>query len=410
MNENMKEILELKNFGGIKNVTVEFNKINIFIGEQATGKSLIAKVLFFCKNFFNYYKEAILQHKSIEDFEVLLIERFKSFFDVNSLEQNFSIQYKSSSLKTIKIYIEHNEVKIIYDQFWKNKFDTYKSELNIGFNKLNTNCDYILKDIPIKKQIFIPAARAVIAMFQNQMWKIIRYGLTLDPFLIDWGNFYEEEIKNKIVFAGNNLFSKSIDKNKNEIMTEIIKGEHKRTGGVEYLKQNNRNTPLAYLSSGQQEAISLVELSLLSHSDTANDTVYIEEPEAHLYPKTQKIITEMIARVFNEFGGNMQIVITTHSPYILTSLNNLMYAGTVEEKILNSIKKKKELYEIVDKKSIIKPEYVNAYFMQEGKNGNTIKSIIDEETKLINAEEIDDVSFDLADKFDKLSELEFDRS
>jgi predicted ATPase len=41
------EELKIKNFGGMKNVTIGINKINIFIGEQATGKSLIAKVLFF---------------------------------------------------------------------------------------------------------------------------------------------------------------------------------------------------------------------------------------------------------------------------------------------------------------------------------------------------------------------------
>jgi predicted ATPase len=59
-NETKKERLTIKNFGKLKNIVIDFNRINIFIGEQATGKSLIAKVLFFCKSFFEYYIEAIV--------------------------------------------------------------------------------------------------------------------------------------------------------------------------------------------------------------------------------------------------------------------------------------------------------------------------------------------------------------
>jgi predicted ATPase len=155
------------------------------------------------------------------------------------------------------------------------------------------------------------------------------------------------------------------------------------------------------------EAISIVELSLLRYSRDVNDVAYIEEPEAHLYPEAQKEVTEMVTRVFNEFNGNIQIVITTHSPYILTSFNNLIHANIVKEKIGDNSKQKNRIKNIIgDEKNIINYKDVSAFAMQYKKNGNMIKSIMDTETNLINAKEIDDVSYELVKDFDKLSKLE----
>ena len=395
------EKLEIKNFGGMRNVTIDINKINIFIGEQATGKSLIAKVLFFCKSFFDYYKTAIMQHRSIEEFENKLIEIFESFFNVASLEANFEINYTLDSSLKLKIFRKDKKTNINYGG-WKKKYNIYISGINSGPGNRNRNCDDVLKDIPVKKQIFIPAGRANIAIFQNQMWKIVKNGVKLDPFLIDWGDFYQEEIKEKIVF-NENLF---IENNNN--ITEVIKGAHKRRDGIEYLEQGERDVPLNHLSSGQQEAISILELSLLRYSENAhNDVAYIEEPEAHLHPSAQKRVTEIIAQVFNEFNGNMQIVITTHSPYILTSFNNLICAGTVKEKIGNDKQKNKDLKKIIgDEKNIINCKDVFAFNMLYKKNGYTVEKIMDKETGLINAEKIDKISDELAKTFDKLLELE----
>ena len=47
----MKERLVIKNFGPIKSVDLELGKMTILIGEQATGKSTIAKVLAVCRYF-----------------------------------------------------------------------------------------------------------------------------------------------------------------------------------------------------------------------------------------------------------------------------------------------------------------------------------------------------------------------
>ena len=46
--------LIIRNIGPIKNVDIELNKVNVFIGEQSSGKSTIAKIISFCSSIGNW--------------------------------------------------------------------------------------------------------------------------------------------------------------------------------------------------------------------------------------------------------------------------------------------------------------------------------------------------------------------
>jgi predicted ATPase len=86
----------------------------------------------------------------------------------------------------------------------------------------------------------------------------------------------------------------------------------------------------------------------------------------------------MIATAHNLAKGNSQLVITTHSPYILTSFNNLLQAGHLLEKGAS----KRKLFKIVPEFEILKPGELNAYAFHDG----SVVSLIDEETGLISAD------------------------
>ena len=49
----MKEKIEIKNFAGIGHWEIELNAINIWIGPQASGKSITAKLFYFFKSVFD---------------------------------------------------------------------------------------------------------------------------------------------------------------------------------------------------------------------------------------------------------------------------------------------------------------------------------------------------------------------
>jgi hypothetical protein len=98
----------------------------------------------------------------------------------------------------------------------------------------------------------------------------------------------------------------------------------------------------------------------------------------------------------------IQFFLTTHSPYILTSFNNLIEAGIVRDKAKGDAEKLKKLYEIVPKEQILNPKDVTAWTLHDG----IAENIMDKETGLINGDEIDDVSDETAEQFGKLLDLE----
>ena len=120
---------------------------------------------------------------------------------------------------------------------------------------------------------------------------------------------------------------------------------------------------------------------------------YIEEPEAHLFPIAQKYIVQIIAFLYNLNNINF---ITTHSPYILTAINNLILAYDV----MNS-KGENVVSEIVSKDLTINFDDIAAYTIEDG----ILTSIKDKDTRLIGMNIIDSVSDDFANEFDKLLEL-----
>ena len=52
----------------------------------------------------------------------------------------------------------------------------------------------------------------------------------------------------------------------------------------------------------------------------------IEEPESNLFPESQKLVIELISMIA---GVGNAVLLTTHSPYVLGTVNNLLYADTV---------------------------------------------------------------------------------
>ena len=62
---------------------------------------------------------------------------------------------------------------------------------------------------------------------------------------------------------------------------------------------------------------------------SSEDTLIIEEPEAHLHPAAQ---TEMAATLARLVKSGVRVVVTTHSDWLLKGIGNLMREGELEEK------------------------------------------------------------------------------
>ncbi|HIC4135879.1 TPA: AAA family ATPase, partial [Campylobacter jejuni] len=141
---------------------------------------------------------------------------------------------------------------------------------------------------------------------------------------------------------------------------------------------------------------------LFSQKNKPSLDIFIEEPESNLFPINQKNMAYYLASLRNS-KNKPNIIFSTHSPYILTSLNNILYASMVEQKLHDN--KKNNIYEIINKKNIMDHKDLAAYKLENGK----VELIIHKETSLIDAEYIDIASSEIMDDFYKIAELDDDK-
>jgi len=416
----MGERLIIDNFAGIKHIELELTRINILIGPQATGKSICAKLLYLFKGFIFELLNAI-EDKSKPQLDRSFINKFKEYFPPETWHiGDFSIRYEIEgefieiTKKGIKPKLYYSD--LYYTEFRKGKQELKKSnieneregradrwrnvhnirgarlsEFSAGINELSTF-----------KQVFIPAGRSFFAILQNSIFTFLSTNGAVDPVMTEFGRFYES-VKHYPLrrYREREEYKELIDKK----VEFILRGKRINIKGKDYLQLfDGRNVDLPHASSGQQEMLPLaVILSFFPfyHPNSNGHSIYIEEPEAHLFPTSQRAIVELLAMVFTiSKQPQLQYFITTHSPYILTSLNNLMQAGYLSKVLLES--KLNELYKIVPKEQIIDPDCVSAYFLKDGK----AKNISCEDTGLINACTIDEVSDELSIQFGDLLEME----
>lgn len=125
--------------------------------------------------------------------------------------------------------------------------------------------------------------------------------------------------------------------------------------------------------------------------------IFIEEPEVNLFPEKQKQVTYFLASL-QKMKNRPDIIMSTHSPYILTSINNLLLASQLIKQDKNL---KEKVGETIRDDFLLDVSHLEAYLISDG----AAKSIIDTEAGLINADEIDGVSVSLAQEFDKLLDL-----
>ena len=91
-----------------------------------------------------------------------------------------------------------------------------------------------------------------------------------------------------------------------------------------------------------------------------------------MYPSLQSKIVEFISYFANI--NDSSILITTHSPYILTSVNALYCAGKVIEK---NVKDSKKVYDIIGSNCEIIPQKVTSLKINKDKSTELIDEVSD---------------------------------
>jgi predicted ATPase len=125
--------------------------------------------------------------------------------------------------------------------------------------------------------------------------------------------------------------------------------------------------------------------------------VFLEEPEQNLFPMAQYGLVKWFARKLN---GNLcnTLFVSTHSPYILSALNNLIQA---RDSAVKDDSARRKVEKIVGQSDFINFEDVRVYGVSNGR----VKSLLDRENRLIAQSFLDSVSVDISNEFSQLLEV-----
>ena len=379
------EKLIVKNFGPIKHAEINLTKYVVFIGDTSTGKSVLAKLI-------AIFRDSFLRFSINEEKNINFKEELKKY--------NIDFNYKKSEISYFEQEIEllrlvkdsitlvdektkiknHIQYKEVINQLSKNVFSKM-----LDFDEKLFLTESINRTINNLLSIYIPAERILFSMVGNSISGLWANNVALPECYKEFAAKYEVSRKyiNYVDFKDFNIsynFNKGIDEvivNKNKIL-------------------------LNEASSGIQSLIPLLlvlSYDISKHVGDYEKALIIEEPELNLYPEKQKmLISNVISHIYNK---NRKLIITTHSPYILSALDTLMLAKNTFNENLDL---KDEINAIIPESNWIDYEDISVYEVRED---GKVYSIKNEEYKSIDTNAIDNVSDIISEEFDKLTELRY---
>ena len=362
--------LRVKNFGpineGIKdNGFIEIAKTTLFIGNQATGKSSIAKLFSTIS-----WLEKSLYRGDTKSSYLLGYNRFvKTYCSYQGIEDYFR---DDTEIKYIGYY---------YTFIYKNK--------SLYIEEKKENKDYLPP-----KLMYVPAERNFLSIVENP-GKVKYLPLPLYTFLDEFERS-KSELNQSIDLPINNVKFEYQRQNK----ISYIKGEnyklklHLSSSGIQsllpvFLVSNNlahsinraEDASIKKISIEQQERLKKEIDQILENSNITSDIRslllerlssryknlcfinIVEEIEQNLFPTSQRNLVNELLKYNNMTQGN-KLLLTTHSPYII----NYLTLAIKGYEILNKIQKleNKHIYierlsKVVPKQSCINAEAVRIY-------------------------------------------------
>ena len=451
--------LVVKNFINIREAEIDMDKtLVVFIGATASGKSVLAKLLYFFHELIRDFRQYIKQINTYPSenlkpapqdlstvFRAQIAHKFREFFgSVSELTPTtededvikpFEITYHYSAESAITLTLDAEKTLNIALPTVMDEVETLCSALqeklkaldkkqllsettdvdpppkteapsedNEQISKTNERFFFILKmaigigDITEKlagtyrDSLFIPADRNIAVNYPDALKRIFYGGIKSDlqtraatrprANLHLVARFLEKNEEFLDTFSTKNFHnifdekaeaeSDSIDKPMMEFLlkeiSRILDTEYGVIGEISesrlFLHPTGENAAfLEKASTGQQNIIRILQDMFMNI--LYNEVIFrvIEEPEAHLHPIAQKHLMHIIALMRNHIDS--QIVMTTHSPYLLAVLKNLLTAGRLSEKKPEAAE---EIEALTPKLCWLNPDEVEVYHLRDGKS------------------------------------------
>lgn len=422
--------INIQNLGPIKQCDFTINDFCVMTGPQASGKSTIAKAVFFFRTIkddivFLHLKQAasVSEPRRLKStLEKQLRNKFLQIFGSSwgmDMGMQLTYYYSEDTWATVRLKESNypGEPNYIFFDFSESIY-SFLSILDTGSvivsNEMRAKCQYDVNKLfhDPYESVFIPAGRSMITLLTNQLNYIFSTMDDVQKRSIDYctQNYIERILKIKPAFeygmrgmyreklmTSDEWINKKLLNQIMNLIDSVLKGQYRYVSGEERLFLNDHKyVKLNFTSSGQQESIWIYNLIFYYVLERSNIFLILEEPESHLYPEAQKDTAELIALFRNAGNPGNSVMVTTHSPYILGSLNNLLYASTLGQKL------DKETDAVIAHEKWLSASSTSAFHVHSG----MIEDIMDKDLLMIKNEVIDDISQVINDTSEQLMQLQ----
>jgi predicted ATPase len=368
--------IKIKNFGVIKegyqddDGWIDVKKVTVFVGNQGSGKSIVAKLISTCTWIEKAlvrgdYKKKWFEHQFKNQY--LNYHRLENDFKTNGVDNTvidyqgdaYSIRYKNGSLIIQEISdVTYQLPQIMYVPAERN-FISY----------LKTPKELKLSSEPLKEFL------TEFDNAKNEMRGLVKLPINNVEVeydkLNDTLNLKGEDYKVKLTEASSGFQSlvplylvseylaNSVSR-QSEVYKESMSSDelNRFKKGVEEIWSNDSLT-------AEQKRVALSVLS-----SKFNKTAFVnivEEPEQNLFPSSQWQILQSLLE-FNNINSDNQLIMTTHSPFIINFLSIAIFGEYLKRQIDTSKKANQlmpKLNEIVSEKALVPSDGVVVYQLNE---------------------------------------------
>lgn len=408
----MNERLIVKSFGPVKELDITFKKVTLFIGDQGTGKSCIAKLF----SMFKWLEKVLSQKKYKQNY----------FEQYNRFLTKLCSYHRIDSFVQVDSFLMFESKHYIFE-YQEGSFRIYNNENIGGLFQINETSE---DANGLAKIMYIPAERSIVSVAENKT-KLLKE-------LPDSSETFSDEFVN----------AKKFFKSGYELPFEGFRFEYDTLNEAGWVSDGNYKVRLINASSGIQSSLPMCMVSeYLSQmvsaceevklskeekdrlekrvaeimqdnaiSDSIKDMMIrqlssanrydrfinvVEEPELSLFPESQMEVLRSLVAINASSEQNM-LVLTSHSPYSLAILNMLVMGAKVYKKA--SEDDKAIIENILPRKYHLDENEVAAYRLSS-KDENYCASIINENTGMIAKNDLDSCSDEINRIFNQLYRL-----
>ena len=406
--------LIIHKLGPVDDCDITCTQFMTFTGFQASGKSTITKAIFYFRtmkdDIYEIAKEQALRKQSAQItsgttnlkkmFLDKLREKFLRLFGSSwGMNNDMRLKYYFTEQCYVELSLHDQTAYPTPNYIWIDISPALEAFLKSHNHKLAANALGIpeLQEERFKAEysvVYIPAGRSMLTLLSQQLNYIYTTMEASQRRTLDYctQDYIERILRIKAEFTDGleGIFAYESTRNKipKEIMhmalhliDKVLRGRYKFNSGEERIElQNDRYVKINFASSGQQESVWILNLICYYLAKGSPVLFMIEEPESHLFPESQKYMT--------------------HSPYVLGTLNNLLYAAQT------AAPQREKVAAVISPLLWLPPETFDAWFVQEA----GVQNCMDREMNLIQNERIDEISQVINREFDALFALQIENT